>query len=115
MEAYQPADKSKIMFFESSQFPDTIGLFGGLVVPLGFSKPPGGANNSTVHVLNDHSYCCQLDPSICLTGEPTLEKAVECRAWHEKRLATRSLDAQRYGIPLFISEFGACLNSSSCV
>jgi len=103
------------MFFESSQFPDTIGLFGGLVVPLGFSKPPGGANNSTVHVLNDHSYCCQLDPSICLTGEPTLEKAVECRAWHEKRLATRSLDAQRYGIPLFISEFGACLNSSSCV
>jgi Cellulase (glycosyl hydrolase family 5) len=30
-EAYQPADDSKIMFWEGTQFPDTAGIFGGLV------------------------------------------------------------------------------------
>lgn len=114
-EAYIPADSSKIMFFEPTQFPDTIGLLGGLIPNLGFSAPPGGENNSTKHVLNDHSYCCQLSPEICATGEPDISKASVCREWHEKRVATRSNDADRYGIPLFFSEFGACLNSSACV
>ena len=52
---------------------------------------------------------------ICATGEPDLSKKDACKAWHYKRVGTRSEDAEIYGIPLFISEFGACLNSSSCV
>jgi Glycoside hydrolase family 5 C-terminal domain/Cellulase (glycosyl hydrolase family 5) len=103
------------MFFEPTQFPDTLGLLGGLVVPLGFTSPPGGQFNSTTHVVNDHSYCCQLSPEICATGEPDIKKAVDCRDWHEKRVATRADDAKYYGVPLFISEFGACLNSTTCV
>ena len=103
------------MFFEPTQFPDTIGILGGIVVNLGFTAPPGGQNNSTKHVLNDHTYCCQLSPEICATGEPTEDKEQVCREWHEKRIQTRGVDAELYGIPLFISEFGACLNSSSCV
>lgn len=114
-ESYQPADKSMLMFFEGTQFPGTVGILGGLVVPSGFSKPPGADINSTLHVLNDHSYCCQLSADICASGEPDLSKAADCREWHEKRLATRKSDADRFGVPLFISEFGACLNSSSCV
>lgn len=114
-EAYKPADESKIMFFETTQFPSTIGILGGLVVNVGFTAPPGASIGSDKHVLNDHSYCCQLSPEICATGEPDLARAPECREWHEKRVATRSDDARALGVPLFISEFGACLNSTTCV
>ena len=82
---------------------------------MGFTVPPGGAINSTKHVLNDHTYCCQLSADICATGEPDEAKAADCKAWHEKRLSTRRMDADRYGVPLIISEFGACLNSTACV
>ena len=114
-EAQLPADPTKIMFFEPGEFPDQIGILGGFVFNLGFTEPPGGEIGSPLHVLNDHSYCCQLDPFICATGEPDISKKDECKAWHYKRVGTRAEDAERYGIPLFISEFGACLNSSSCV
>jgi hypothetical protein len=100
------------MFFEPTQFPDTIGILGGVIVNLGFTAPPGAQNNSTKHVLNDHSYCCQLSADMCASGEPPLEKADDCREWHETRVSTRADDAKRYGVPLFFSEFGACLNST---
>lgn len=103
------------MFFEAAEFPDEIGIFGGIVNPLGFTELPGGKNETTTHVLNDHTYCCQLSAEMCATGEPPLEKAKECQEWHEKRINTRSEDAERYGVPLIISEFGACLGSASCI
>lgn len=115
VEAYKPADESKIMFFEPTQFPDTMGVLGGIVWNLGFTNPPGGEIGSAVHVLNDHTYCCQLDPAVCATGEPNPSYKDKCEEWHNKRLAVRDQDAQRLGVPLFISEFGACLNSSVCI
>ena len=33
------------MFFESAQFPDTIGVEGGLIFELGFTEAPGGKDN----------------------------------------------------------------------
>ncbi len=46
----------------------------GIVNNLGFETPPGGKKNSSNHVLNDHTYCCQLNIDICLkTGEPLPE------------------------------------------
>jgi hypothetical protein len=45
------------MFFEAAEFPDEMGIFGGLVFNLGFSKPPGGEMDSPYHVVNDHTYC----------------------------------------------------------
>lgn len=76
-EKYMAADKSNLMWFEPGQFPDTLPLGPeGLVLPLGFTVPPGGEIGSPNHVLNDHSYCCQLKPDICAaTGEPTPEDA----------------------------------------
>jgi hypothetical protein len=113
---YQLADPTNIMFFEPSQFPDTIGAFGGIVFNLGFTKPPGGEYNSPYHVLNDHTYCCQLDSSICdTTGEPVDSDKERCLAWHKKRVGTRVKDAEKLGVPLILSEFGSCLNSESCV
>jgi len=46
------------MFFEPGEFSDEIGVNSGLVFNLDFTEPPGGANNLTTQVLNDHSYCC---------------------------------------------------------
>lgn len=103
------------MFFEPGEFSDEIGVNSGLVFNLDFTEPPGGANNLTTQVLNDHSYCCQLDAHICDSGEPPLEKAQECLVWHKKRIGTRADDAKRYQLPLFISEFGACTGSANCI
>lgn len=98
-----------MMFFEAAQFPDEMGIFGGLVFNLGFTKPPGGELNSPFHVLNDHTYCFQLVQSEKPLGRPHLGRNSEvCRGWHEDRIGTRAQDAKRYGIPLFISEFGGC-------
>ena len=104
------------MYFEPGQFPDTIGVNGGLIFPTGFTMAPGG--NDTVslqtQVFNDHSYCCQKDPKMCATGEPPLSRSVECQEWHKLRVGTRSSDAERYHTPLIISEFGACTASTAC-
>jgi hypothetical protein len=110
-EAYKPADSKAIMFFEASEFPDEMGILGGLVFNLGFSKPPGGEMNSSNHVLNDHTYCFQLINA--LYGSEAATKSLAwnktvCRGWHEDRIGTRSQDAANLGIPLFISEFGGC-------
>jgi len=112
-EKYQAADADNIMMFEPAQFPDEIP---NVVFPLkGFTKPPGGEIGSPYHVLNDHTYCCQLNPSICSeTGEPQPDTAKKCYDWHKKRVGQRSADAERLGIPLIISEFGACMGSENC-
>ena len=52
------------MWFEPAQLPDWIAYsFEGTqlmesVRSLGFESPPGAQNGSSLHVLNDHTYCC---------------------------------------------------------
>lgn len=108
---YMKHNKNQIMYFETGQFPDS---YLGKVENAGFEAPPGGKNGSSNHVLNDHSYCCQLGPSICATGEPAADKGPECSQWHHDRIATRAADAKDLGIPLIVSEFGACFDSEEC-
>jgi endoglycosylceramidase len=109
------------MWFEPNVFPDEFGVpigegnLGGIVAPVGFEKPPGAEIGSPNHVLNDHSYCCQLTPSMCATGEPRTDKANQCYEWHENRLGQRVEDAKRLGIPFHLTEFGACLTEGPCV
>lgn len=102
------------MWFEPTVFGDIIGAAGGIVTPVGFEIPPGGEIGSKNHVLNDHSYCCQLSAHACPDGEPLVEWAAKCRQWHEKRIETRVLDAERLGLPFMITEFGACLTEGPC-
>lgn len=42
-DVYQKHDISKAMYFEPAEFPDEIGVEGGLVFNLGFTEAPGGA------------------------------------------------------------------------
>jgi endoglycosylceramidase len=113
-ERYYNNDPDVIMFFEPSVWPDIMPYFGGVIRPVGFDTPPGGSFGSKNHVLNDHTYCCQLNLTVCASGEPSTDLAEECYAWHEKRIGTRRADADNLGLPLIISEFGACLTEASC-
>ena len=116
-EKYISNDEKAIMWFEPVVSPDIDGwLNGGTVYPVGFKTPPGGKIGSANHVLNDHTYCCQLggNPSPCASGEPDPALADECLVWHKKRIGTRNSDAERLGIPYHITEFGACLTEGPC-
>lgn len=114
-EAYHPADSEAIMWFEPNQFPDTVGVQKGYVFPVGFEVPPGGEIGSPYHVLNDHTYCCAAGALVCGDlGEPPASEAAFCKSFHDRKMAKRDLDAQRLGLPLFWSEFGACLTEENC-
>lgn len=84
------------------------------IIKAGFDNPPGGEFGSANHVLNDHSYCCQFVPEMCAKGEPPVDKKDACMHWHWMRIARRSEDAQRLGVPFMLSEFGACLTEEAC-
>lgn len=107
-------DDEKIIFFEPAQFPDTFPFFGGMVSKLAFKQTPGGPTYANRESLNDHTYCCQAAPDMCDSGEPPLEKKDICKAFHAQKASVRSQDAQRLGVPLLFSEFGACANTESC-
>ena len=85
------------------------------VFNLGFTKPPGGEIGSKRHVLNDHTYCCQIYGTCDATGEPQEKDAKACKEWHEQRIGQRDKDAEALGVPLAISEFGSCMDTDDCV
>lgn len=117
-EKYQAAGGNNAMWFEPVQVPDEIpspdGEHGGWQFPVGFTTPPGADIGSNKHVLNDHTYCCVLNPKICAEGEPDLAYASKCEDWHNSRFEQRYADAQRLEVPFFLSEFGACLTEGPC-
>ena len=113
-EKYQSHDTNQQMWFEPVPMPDEIGVLSGYVFPVGFETPPGGEIGSDKHVLNDHTYCCQLGAKYCATGEPSTADAAACLQWHEKRIGQRAKDSERLGVPLVITEFGACLTEAPC-
>lgn len=116
-EGYQANNVNNTMWFEPVQVPDQIpaGAAGGFQFPVGFEKPPGGEIGSNKHVLNDHYYCCVLINGVCkVNGEPDAAHAAACDTWAEQRFNKRNEDAQRLGVPFFLSEFGACLTEENC-
>ena len=52
---------------------------------------------------------------MCNGGEPPLSAAAECREYNMDKITKRSKNAKDLGVGLIISEFGACLDSESCV
>ena len=102
------------MYFEATpMLPDAISH-------LKFTVPPGGELGSKNHVLNDHVYCCSAMSDICTFNEdPSWEKVFAwkqfCKVWTNSHLSARSKDADRLGVPLIMSEFGACTDLEPCV
>ena len=40
-ERYMKNDPTSLMFFEPGTFPEGLGYYGGIIVPVGFTEPPG--------------------------------------------------------------------------
>lgn len=115
-ESNKPSGIDKnIMYFEPGLIGDLVPNLGSLSIVnhLGFASPPGGQNGSDTHVLNDHTYCCEMGDT-CPENQPIVEKKEICREFHNKRIGIRSEDALRLGVPLVITEFGACLDGPGC-
>lgn len=51
---------------------------------------------------------------MCESGEPPLNKEKECRKFHAQKVEMRAKDAERYGVPLIFTEFGACFDGQEC-
>jgi len=81
---------------------------GGIISSVGFSS---AFYNS---VLDEHLYCCLMEPGLCDTGEPLPHKIAECKVFHQRKMKARIDDADRLGVPIMISEWGACSDSKAC-
>lgn len=51
---------------------------------------------------------------MCDTGEPPLDKADVCRKFHAQKAKHRRESANRFGVPLIFTEFGACFDGEKC-
>eukprot|EP00354_Favella_ehrenbergii_P000910 CAMPEP_0170464092 /NCGR_PEP_ID=MMETSP0123-20130129/8954_1 /TAXON_ID=182087 /ORGANISM="Favella ehrenbergii, Strain Fehren 1" /LENGTH=318 /DNA_ID=CAMNT_0010729679 /DNA_START=608 /DNA_END=1564 /DNA_ORIENTATION=- len=113
-ETYQKNDPAQSMWFEPGPFPDSLGFFGGYIFPVGFKTPPGGAYGSDKHVLNDTRIAASsASPSARLVSprSPTLTSAATGTI---KASAPELETPKDSALPLFISEFGACLTEKPC-
>jgi len=108
-------DTEKILFFEPTQFPDTMPVLGGVVSDVGFTETPGGPEYDDKQMLNTHVYCCAAGTNICSSGEPALKYAGECKKFDTKKLKTRVANGKSLGVGTFMTEFGACANNDACI
>ena len=106
-------DPDYTMLFEPIPFPDTLPLFGGIALDT-FSSTPVD-NSIRKQMFNVHSYCCAADQNICKSGEPELKDAKGiCKDFHDRKLKKNKQQAKNIGIPVIVTEFGACSNSEAC-
>ena len=106
-------DPDYTMLFEPIPFPDTLPLFGGHALGT-FTKTPVD-NTIRKQMFNVHSYCCAADQNICKDGEPKLSDANgKCADFHDRKLKKNKQQANDIGIPIIVTEFGACSSSKAC-
>ena len=106
-------DPDYTMLFEPIPFPDTLPLFGGYALDT-FSATPVD-NTIRKQMFNVHSYCCAADQNICKDGEPNLSDSKgKCAEFHDRKLKKNKNQAKDIGVPVIVTEFGACSNSESC-
>ena len=106
-------DPNYTMLFEPTPFPDTLPLFGGHALST-FSSAPVDTEQRQ-QMFNVHNYCCAADQNICKDGEPKIEDATtKCPDFHERKTKKNKQQAEKMGVPLIVTEFGACSKSESC-
>jgi hypothetical protein len=55
-----------------------------------------------------------MEPGICDNGDIPAHKLDECKVFDHRKMALRKSDAEKLGVPLMISEWGACSDSETC-
>ena len=112
-EGISEVDQDYTMLFEPIPFPDTLPLFGGHALST-FSKTPV---NTTIRkqMFNVHSYCCAADQNICKEGEPKMQDSkTKCKEFHDRKLKKNKEQSNKLGVPIIVTEFGACSSSKAC-
>jgi endoglycosylceramidase len=113
-EAVREFDHEFISLYEPVPFPDTLPFFGGISVGS-FKEIPLNKTPRKYQALNMHSYCCMAKADACETGEPLLEDSLTlCADFHKRKLKKNKETANNLGVPLIITEFGACSNTQAC-
>ena len=80
-----------------------------------YSKLPSGQENRDKQALNIHYYCFAASLSMLEEKEPTYEQATGlCREFYMERMSFDADRARQLGVPLIVSEFGACSHGKSC-
>jgi endoglycosylceramidase len=112
--AVREFDPEFISMYEPVPFPDTIPFFGGQSIG-NFEEIPLENIDRKYQALNMHSYCCMAKSDACESGEPLLEDSLTiCPDFHKRKLNKNKEQANKLGIPLIITEFGACSNTEAC-
>ena len=112
-EGISEIDPDYTMLFEPIPFPDTLPLFGGYALDT-FSSTPVD-NSIRKQMFNVHSYCCAADQNMCKNGEPELSDSKgKCSEFHDRKLKKNKSQAKDIGVPVIVTEFGACSNSEAC-
>eukprot|EP00455_Lapot_gusevi_P045671 TRINITY_DN587_c0_g1_i1.p1 TRINITY_DN587_c0_g1~~TRINITY_DN587_c0_g1_i1.p1 ORF type:complete len:456 (+),score=137.01 TRINITY_DN587_c0_g1_i1:32-1369(+) len=109
-------DTESIIFYEGTQFPDSLPVFGGIVSANGFTQTPGGHEEDDRQALSYHVYCCTAGATACdRDGNPTKAAGSVCDKYNPTKVKTRVADAVRLGGGYFMTEFGACTDVDTCV
>jgi endoglycosylceramidase len=113
-EELRKEDEDYTLMFQPVPFPDTVPFFGGKAFG-GFEETPAGPNRLNRQVLNIHMYCCQARGDVCEKGEPSMFDSINiCRKYHISKLSVLNKNAENLGVPLIVTEFGACSDSDAC-
>eukprot|EP01135_Chromosphaera_perkinsii_P002150 Nk52_evm84s217 gene=Nk52_evmTU84s217 len=108
-ETIRAIDPSKILFYENTQFPDSMGK---LIFSNGFKNVPGGDSFKSKSALSYHVYSCARGWKACnKEGDPVEKGQLE---YIKHKIDIRQGDIRRVGGGGFLSEFGACGNSPEC-
>eukprot|EP00435_Cladocopium_sp_Y103_P038354 s2226_g10.t1 len=109
-------DPKAILMYEPVPFPDTLPAYlpmAGGVRPVGFTRGP--SSNST-QALSYHIYSCGFATDKCnRKGDLPSEDCPICDEMASSAVATREADARRLGGGAFMTEFGACSGTPSCL
>ena len=105
-------DPDYTMLFQPIPFPDTLPLFGGHALSTFKTAPV----DTTIRkqMFNVHAYCCAADQNVCKDGEPKAADYGRCSSFHDRKLEKNKKQAGEMGIPVIVTEFGACSSSKAC-
>jgi len=112
----QSEDPDALIMYEPAPFPGTmpsnIPVLGG-VHPVGFTEGPA---DPTHQALSYHIYSCGFADTECTReGDTKSLHCPTCDAFASDWVKQRQEDSQNLGGGVFMTEFGACADSQSCL
>jgi endoglycosylceramidase len=107
-------DDEFVVMFEEALFPDTLPLLGGFYLG-GFKTTPAGEKYLNRQIWSKHWYCKGLNVEMGKYKDiPVHLASTDCRNFAEYSVRKAKEKSDELGVPLFLTEFGACPEGMSC-